>query len=433
MKTIGSHNHLPKLTKTIIDRAEMREKQYTIWCSELKGFGAYVHPTGRRTYFVDYRTDDGVRRRMTIGRHGALTADQARKLAIETMGGVVLKKGDPLGERRSRRSSITLADLCDQYLKVVESGSIVGRSRRPKKASTIEVDRGRIERHIKPLLGTKRVIEIARADVVKFIRDVTVGKTAVHNRKGKNGARILVTGGPGTAARTTGLLGAILTYAVGEGIIEHNPAASVPKPADNVRTRRLSADEYRTVGKLLSGTSAELDTPQAITGAWLLALTGCRLGEIVNLTWGEVDEAAGCFRLKDSKTGPSVRPIGKEAFDILRDALRVDGNPYVLPAVRKDGSYNGLSGAWLRLMKLAELGGVTPHTMRHSYASVAGDVGMSDSTISCLLGHSSATVTSKYVHRLDSVLVAAANKVCGEIFRQMTGKGGNVIEMPRRA
>lgn len=424
---------MPKLTKTILDRAELREKQYTIWCSELKGFGAYIHPTGRITYFVDYRTEDGTRRRMTIGKHGALTAEQARKLAIETMGGVVLKKADPLAERKSRRSSITLSELCDQYLNVVERGVVVGRSRRPKKVSTIEIDRGRIERHIKPLLGSKRVIDLTRADVVKFVRDVTAGKTATHNRKGKNGARILVTGGPGTAARTTGLLGAILTYAVGDGIIESSPVAGVPKPADNVRTRRLSADEYRVLGKVLSSEDAEVSTPQAVTGAWLLALTGCRLGEIVGLRWDEVDEASSCFRLKDSKTGPSVRPIGKEAFDVLRDALRVDGNPYVLPGLRKEGSYNGLSGAWLRMMKQARLEGVTPHTMRHSYASVAGDVGMSDSTISSLLGHSSATVTSKYVHRLDSVLVAAANRVCGEIFRQMTGKGGNVIEMPRRA
>ncbi len=161
---------MPKLTKAIVDRAELREKQYTVWCSELKGFGVYVHPSGRRTYFIDYRTDDGVRRRMTIGRHGALTTEQARKLAIETMGGVVLKKADPLAERRSRRTSITLSDLCDQYLTVVEGGMIVGRSRRPKKASTIEIDRGRIDRHIKPLLGTKRVIDLTRADVVKFKR-----------------------------------------------------------------------------------------------------------------------------------------------------------------------------------------------------------------------------------------------------------------------
>ncbi|QND67664.1 tyrosine-type recombinase/integrase [Mesorhizobium loti] len=423
---------MPKLTKAVVDGADLRDKQYTIWCSELKGFGAYVHPTGSRTYFVDYRSGDGVRRRMTIGRHGAITAEQARKLAIETMGGVVLQKGDPLLERKTRRKSLTVAQLCDQYLKAADKGAILGRSRRPKKASTIEIDRGRIERHIKPLLGTKLVIDVTRADIVKFVRDVTAGKTARRDRSGKNGNRVLVTGGAGTAARTTGFLGGILTYAVGEGIIATNPVQGVPLPADNVRDRRLTADEYRAVGDALTGEPAELDTPQAKTGAWLLALTGCRLGEISTLRWDEVDEAAGCFRLKDSKSGPSVRPVGREAFDVLREAIRVPGNPYVLPALRKTGHYNGLAGAWVRLMERAGLEGVTPHTMRHSYASVGGDLGFADSTIAAMLGHAGGTVTSRYVHRLDTVLVAAANKIAGEVFRQMTGRTAEVLEMPRR-
>ncbi|TIL63546.1 MAG: DUF4102 domain-containing protein, partial [Mesorhizobium sp.] len=145
---------MPKLTKAVIDGAELRDKQYTIWCSDLKGFGAYVHPTGRRTYFVDYRSGDGARRRMTIGRHGVITADQARKLAIETMGGIVLQKADPLLERKTRRKSLTVSQLCDQYLKAARKGLILGRSRRPKKASTIAIDTGRVERHIKPLLGS---------------------------------------------------------------------------------------------------------------------------------------------------------------------------------------------------------------------------------------------------------------------------------------
>ncbi|RWL19753.1 MAG: DUF4102 domain-containing protein [Mesorhizobium sp.] len=412
---------MPKLTKAVVDRAELRSKQYTIWCSELKGFGVYVHPSGSRTYFVDYRSGDGARRRMTIGRHGVITTEQARKLAIETMGGVVLQKADPLLERKTRRKSLTVSHLCDQYLKAVDKGLILGRSRRPKKASTIEIDRGRIERHIKPLLGTKLVIDLDRADIVKFVRDVTAGKTARRDRSGKNGNRVLVTGGAGTAARTTGFLGGILTYAVGEGIIATNPVQGVPLPADNVRDRRLTSEEYRAIGNALTGEAAELDTPQAKTGAWLLALTGCRLGEISTLKWNEVDEAAGCFRLKDSKSGPSVRPVGKEAFDVLRSALRVPDNPYVLPALRKTGHYNGLAGAWVRFMQRAELTGVTPHTMRHSYASVGGDLGFAESTIAAMLGHAGGTITSKYVHRLDSVLVAAANKITGEIFLQMTG------------
>lgn len=413
---------MPKLTKAVIDGAELRDKQYTIWCSDLKGFGAYVHPTGRRTYFVDYRSGDGARRRMTIGRHGVITADQARKLAIETMGGIVLQKADPLLERKTRRKSLTVSQLCDQYLKAARKGLILGRSRRPKKASTIAIDTGRVERHIKPLLGSKLVIDLTRADIVKFVRDVTAGKTARRDRSGKNGNRVMVTGGAGTAARTTGFLGGILTYAVGEGIIATNPVQGVPLPADNVRNRRLTADEYRAIGEALTGEAAELDTPQAKTGAWLLALTGCRLGEISTLTWDEVDDAGGCFRLKDSKSGPSVRPVGREAFEMLREAVCVPGNPYVLPALRKKGHYNGLEGAWVRFMKRAGLEGVTPHTMRHSFASVAGDLGFAESTIAALLGHAGGTVTSKYVHRLDSVLVAAAEKVCGEVFRQMTGE-----------
>ncbi|MGE0213656.1 MAG: Arm DNA-binding domain-containing protein, partial [Parvibaculaceae bacterium] len=198
---------MPKLTKAIVDAAQLREKQYTIWCSDLRGFGVYVHPTDRRTYFVDYRTADGARRRMTIGKHGVITTEQARKLAIETLGGVVLQKADPLLERKTRRKSLTVAELCDQYMKAARKGLVLGRRRYPKKASTIEFDGGRVERHIKPLLGSKLVIDLTRADIIKFLRDVSVGKTAVRNRSGKNGARVLVTGGVGTAARTTGFLG----------------------------------------------------------------------------------------------------------------------------------------------------------------------------------------------------------------------------------
>lgn len=150
------------------------------------------------------------------------------------------------------------------------------------------------------------------------------------------------------------------------------------------------------------------------------------------MKWSEVDEEGGCLRLTDSKTGPSVRPAGREVFDVLRAAMRVDGNAYVLPALRKAGHYNGLSGAWARLMKRAGIAGVTPHTMRHSFASVAGDLGYADSTIGALLGHSAGTITSRYVHRMDSVMVAAANKVSAEIYRQMTGEVGKLLEMPRQ-
>ena len=168
--------------KTVVDRSELRDKQYTVWDSDLKGFGVFINPTGTKTYLVDYRRPDAARRRMTIGRHGSVTTEQARKLAIDIMGGIVLQKDDPLLERKTRRSSITMAELCDNYLQAALKGLIIGRSGKPKEASTLDTDKGPIERHIKPLLGKKLVIDLKRTDISKFIRDVTAGKAAFEGK-----------------------------------------------------------------------------------------------------------------------------------------------------------------------------------------------------------------------------------------------------------
>jgi integrase len=164
----------------------------------------------------------------------------------------------------------------------------------------------------------------------------------------------------------------------------------------------------------------------------LLALTGCRLGEIENLKWSEVDADGGCFRLEDSKEGASVRPIGRPAFDLLATIEREKENPFVLTALRGAGAFGGMPGAWRRIVKRAELEGVTPHTLRHSYASVAGDLGFAESTIAAMLGHAAGSVTSRYVHHLDSVLIAAADKVARTIHGMMTGAEGKVVQLPNR-
>ncbi|MDP1671446.1 MAG: Arm DNA-binding domain-containing protein, partial [Alphaproteobacteria bacterium] len=166
---------MPKLTKTIVEAAAPRAKQFTLWCSDLPGFGVYILPTGNRTYFVDYRNSAGIRRRLTIGRHGKLTTEGARKLAIATMGEAV-KGEDPAEERVTRRKSLTVRDLCDRYLDAAGRGLIMGKGNRPKKSSTLYIDRGRIARHIVPLLGSKLVRDISQSDINRFIRDVASGK-----------------------------------------------------------------------------------------------------------------------------------------------------------------------------------------------------------------------------------------------------------------
>ena len=325
---------MPKLTKSIVDQNEPRDKQYTVWCSSLKGFGISINPAGSKTYIVDYRTGDGgPRRRMTIGRHGSITPDEARKIAIATIGETV-RGEDPLLERKTRRKSLTVSELCSQYIEAAEKGLIMGRKNQPKKPSTVATDKSAVDAHIVPLLGKKLVIDLSRKDISKFISDVTLGKTATKTveKSGKLRGRIRVTGGAGIATRVTATLGAILSYAVAEEIIEVNPTFGVKKPAIGKRERRLRPEEYRAFGKALR--EAEEKAWQGVAALKLAAFTGCRIGEIENLKWSEVDLANTLLTLEDSKTGKSVRPLGTPAVDLLKSLSKTSNHKFVFPSDR---------------------------------------------------------------------------------------------------
>lgn len=407
-----------KLTKKAVEALEPRTIDYLEFDDGLPGFGVRVWPSGRKTYVAQYRAA-GRTRRVKIGNHGPLTADEARREARGILGDVA-RGGDPAEERATRRKAITIAELCDTYLDAADKGLIMGKGGVPKKASTLYVDKGRIERHIKPLLGRRLVVELTQPDVQRFVRDVQAGKTAGVVKTGFRG-KAVVEGGPGTAARTVGLLGGILSFAVGGGIITLNPAAGVKRPADKKRKRRLTPEEYAALGRALVRVEEEqAERWQAVTGVRLLALTGCRLSEIVRLRWSEVDRAEPCLRLDDTKEGASVRPIGKAALSILAGASPLPGSPYVLPAARGgSGPFASLDDALERIMIRAGLEGVSAHTLRHSFASTAGDLGYSDSTIGAMLGHAGHGVTSRYIHHLDVVLLAAADRVALQIAAAM--------------
>lgn len=409
---------MAKLSKRVVEKALPRERQYSIWCSETRGFGVAINPSGSKSFIVDYRNLTGKRRRMTIGRFNIMPFEQARNLGKAKLA-EALTGSDPIAERQALRKAVTIKDLCEEYLHHAKNGHILGKGGRPKKASTIETDEGRINRHIIPLLGKLRVSELSKAHVNKFIRQISEGKTAVSVKSDKLRGKVVVTGGAGTASRTTGLLGGIMSYAVTEGILENNPVHGVRRPAYNKRTRRLSDFEYSKLGKALFDDSLAGSTKQARIAIFLLALTGCRRGEIIKLRWDEVDFESQCFRLRDSKEGASIRPIGKLVMVCLENLQPQVSSSTVLTPIRSGEFYGGLPNAWRKIAAANQMSDITPHTLRHSYASVAADTGLSEPTIASLLGHSASSVTSKYIHQLDAVLLNAADIVVEKIAKKM--------------
>lgn len=393
-----------------------------VWDTVVPGFAARRQTGSAVTYVLKYRTTVGRRQRWyTIGRHGAPWTPDTARVQAQRLLGEVAQGNDPAADKKGRRSAISVAELCDVYLKEARAGVVLKRNGRAKRKSTLDIDVGRIERHIKPLLGSLSVAAVTRPDVERFFQDVASGRIKARIKTKPRGlAR--VSGGKTAANRSAGLLGAIFAYAVRRGMRVDNPVHGLQRFADGRRERRLSEREYAHLGDGISRAVAAEIWPAAPAAVKFLTVTGWRTGEALNLRWSDVDLARRTATLSDTKTGRSVRPLSSEACGVLGEmaALRSPKPGLVFPASRGDGPMHGFRKFWLRIARLGGLPGeVTPHVLRHSFASLAADLGYSESTIAALVGHSGRSTTSRYVHRADAVLLAAADAVAGQTVKLM--------------
>ena len=215
-----------------------------------------------------------------------------------------------------------------------------------------------------------------------------------------------------------------------------NPVRGVVRFADGKRERRLSESEYKALGIALRKAGLENIWPSAVAATRFLALTGWRSGEVLALRWRDLDLSRRTASLPDTKTGRSVRPLSRAACSLVNDLVRFKDSELVFPATRGAGTLAGFPKLWAKIAKFGNLpADVTPHVLRHSFASLAGDLGYSEPTIAALVGHKGQTVTSRYVHTADSVLLAAADAVADKTM-ELTGdrkKDEKVIPIWRRA
>jgi integrase len=327
-------------------------KNSIIWDTEIHGLNVRRQFSDVVTYSIVYRTLEGVQRWQRIGRHGVWTPDLARKQARSVLMARDLGK-DPSADRMAIRGAPTVAELCDSYIADMDAGHING-----KKLSTVKSDKSRIATHIRPKLGKLKVASVTREQVENFMHSLS----------------------PGSAKRVTGLLGAIFSFAVKKGLRETNPVHGIEKPTDVKRMRRLSDAEYAQLGSALDGGMPVSPIPASVIK--LLALTGWRTSEAKNLRWSEIDLPRQIATLGDTKSGMSVRPLGKIAVEIIGSQPKNDDFVFSYERGRP------VSNLRPHFLKLEMPDDVSPHTLRHSFASLAADMGHSDNTIASLLGHS---------------------------------------------
>ena len=360
-----------KITKRTVDRiiGDGTDKFY--WDNDLPGFGLRVRASGRKYYVVQFRAN-GRLRRMTLGRHGAVAPDKARRRAMALISDAKGGK-DPAVLRDEGRKAVTMKVLGQRFLEEYVPVHC-------KPSTAYEYNRS-VKFFIDPKIGTRKVEDIQRSDIFEL----------------HYGMRET----PYQANRTLGVLSKMFNLAELWGLRTDgsNPCLHVKRYKEEKRERFLSVDEFNRLGRVLDEILEDgSESRSAVAAIRLLMLTGCRLSEIQKLRGEHVDLDAGELRLPDTKTGGRTVPLAPSAVRLLTSLPRDDDNPWVI-AGRKPGSHlTDLQHPWRRIRERAKLDGVRIHDLRHSFASRALALGEGLPMIGKLLGHTQVQTTARYAH-----------------------------------
>ena len=397
-----------KISKRVVDATLPGKVETRVWDTEVKGFVLRVFPNGRKSYGVKYRI--GSRQRwLTIGDHGApWTAEDARDRAKSVIRSA--EDGiDPQGVKEERRRAVTVDQLIELYL-------VDGRAAKPtKKESSWAFDASCLRRHVSPLIGKQPAAELVHSDIERLQADIKAGKTAKTIKTKKRGVA-RVAGGAVIAGGVVRSLSAMMSWAEREGIIKANPCKGVKTVRPPKRERYLNGEEMRALFKAADELVEEKEiVPQFAAAIRLLALTGARRSEILELRWSEVDleRARIVLPRERSKTGEKTIPLNGAARDLIRSQKKV--NDWVFPGRGAKGPLVGMSHRWDVVRKRAKLPDLRIHDLRHSFASFAVANGASLFLIGKALGHTQAATTERYAHLADDPVRGVAEAVADQI------------------
>ena len=372
------------LSRRSVEALPVTERETLFWDRQLSGFGVRVYPSGAKVYLVQTRSG-GTSRRVTIGRHGVLTADQARRKAAQVIADI--KAGNEPSHANGASqgdTGPTVAEVAERYMRE----HVAVRC----KPTTARMCRHTLDRHLLPAVGSLPLGAIGRERVASL-------HYSLHET-------------PTMANKVIDLLSRLFIMADAWGIAPEggNPCRFVRKYKEVPRERFLTEAEFCRLGKVLDAVEAEGKVhPSAVAAFRLLMLTGCRRNEILTLRWEDVDLDAGELRLRDAKSGPRSVALSPPAQRVLATLPRLPDNPWVITGVKPGARLSNVNNAWLVIRARAGLDDVRIHDLRHSFASRALALGESLPMIGKLLGHRKVQTTARYAHLArDSVKASAA-------------------------
>jgi integrase len=369
-KTFGGS--VPKITKRLVDGLGPEDVGRIIRDEELTGFAVRLNADGSRTYLVEYRAGRGrgfPTRRLSIGRHGALTPDEARQKAKQILAQVAHGE-DPAAARTARKKEPTVKDA---LLTALEQHW------KPKrKASTAKSFEEMINRTIIPEFGAARLSDLTRAQIRAW------HAKQIHR--------------PRQANLDLAILRKALALAMADELISDNPARGIVPHPEKARDRVPTDDELRAVWKAIDEAPIRASARLLFK---LLPLTGCRKGEWTTARWSDVDLDTAVLRLRDenAKAGARTVPLPGAVVALLRPAPKT--SKWVIANDRGDGSLtkSNIRDAWAAVLTAAKVQDLHIHDLRHAFATRGASLGANALILRDALGHKTLAMTGRYVSR----------------------------------
>ncbi len=348
------------------------------------------------------RTRGNRQRRVVLGPHGTLTAEQARTMARDMLA-QVSGGGDPAGDIKAAREAPTVADLATDYL---ERHAIPN-----KRPASVKDDQSMLDRVILPRLGKVKAAAVTRRDV-----------EVVHN-----GLRSK----PYSANRVLALLSKMFSLAVAWGWRADNPAKGIPRFPEDKRERWLNADELTRLWSVLE----EHTNRRAANAVKLMILTGSRRSEVLTASWEQFDLVRGVWTKPSHHTKQKRTehvPLSGPALALLA-AMRAEAEPdptYLFPGDESDKPLSDIKHFWKRVCREAGLEKVRLHDLRHTYASRLVSEGVSLHIVGRLLGHTQPQTTARYAHLDDEALRRATDSFAKVVEVEAEGSEAELASLP---
>jgi integrase len=389
-----------KITKRFVDGLSADDAGRIYRDDEVKGFAVRRNGDGSITYLCEYRAGHGRKartRRMSIGGHGVLTPDEARKKARLILSRV-LEGFDPAGEREADKREPTVADILRDAL---------AKHWRPKRRPSTAKSFGEmIERTLIPEFGSLRLSDLTR----KRIREWHARNT--HRTRQAN--------------LDLAILRKALSLAVADELISDNAAKGITPHPERARERVPTDDELRRLWRAIDATPVRASAARLFK---LLALTGCRRGEWQTAQWRDVDFSARCLRLAEAKAGARVVPLSEPVLALLRPLAGSPGG-LVCPGDGGDAPLTkaNMRDAWAAVLAATGIEDLRIHDLRHAFATRGASLGASALILRDALGHKTLAMTSRYVARQIDPVRTLADRVAAEMLGVVEDNGAAAAE-----